>query len=141
MNCRRISYAIESIDEEPENDVIRFSAVARGDDDKWIGEVSVEYLLRDSKRVGAKVERSHVLPQLRRCGIGTKLYELAAQYLCSEGIRLKSDIDRSPPAESFWRKQLRKKRAACIKPSPLDGRCHYYQIKSCPVRSLKGVKF
>ena len=46
-------------------------------------------------------------------GIGTKLYEAAAQFAARQGCQLISDRDRSPFAEAFWRKQERKGRASC----------------------------
>lgn len=62
-----------------------------------------------------RVTESHVDPELRRRGFGTKLYEAAAHFACSEyGVPLASDTIRSRAAEHFWRKQLRKKRARCV---------------------------
>lgn len=62
-----------------------------------------------------------VVPEARRGGAGTALYEEALAVSCRSGARLVSDFARSPFAESFWRKQQKKKRATCIKRNPDGG--------------------
>jgi GNAT superfamily N-acetyltransferase len=56
-----------------------------------------------------------VKPEYRRCGIGTKLYERAMKIACEQGLRIASDELRSDMSEGFWKKQLEKKRAKCIR--------------------------
>lgn len=95
---------------------------------------------------------------VRRCGVGTRLYELAAKQACKRGVPLVSDVARSAYAEGFWAKQTAKGRARCVKPAaslskrppwvvdstsdddvPLIGRggCDHYEL-ACPVTSLAG---
>jgi hypothetical protein len=50
-----------------------------------------------------------------RKGQGTKLYEAAFTEACLEGKLLVSDSMRSRYAEAFWRKQVRKGRAYCLR--------------------------
>lgn len=54
---------------------------------------------------------------LRRKGLITRLYEVAAEDACHHGARLVSSIERSPFSEAFWRKQKRKGRARCLAPN------------------------
>lgn len=49
----------------------------------------------------------------KRAGVGTALYEVLAKVACKRGVPLFSDMTRSVFAESFWRKQARKRRAVC----------------------------
>ena len=91
-------------------------------------------------------------PNLRRCGLGTQLYTRAAQEVCKEGRNLMSDWARTPAAEAFWRKQMRKRRATCVpgrgsklayddeagfKHTGEHWPCVGYKLK-CPVTLLKG---
>jgi GNAT superfamily N-acetyltransferase len=56
-----------------------------------------------------------VLPQLQRCGLGTKLYEQAAQFACKAFKKpLHSSIERSAMSDRFWQKQVAKGRAVCV---------------------------
>ncbi len=58
-----------------------------------------------------------VLQSLQHCGIGTALYQEAAKTACGTfRLPLHSDRERSPEADGFWQKQLRKGRATCIAP-------------------------
>lgn len=78
----------------------------------------------------------------RRHGIGTQLYEKAAEVACEEfGLPLASDrsTSRSKMSEGFWKKQLKKKRARCIGESG-SKRC-YMAVLSCPAPvSLDGTR-
>ncbi len=95
-----------------------------------------------------------VSQKFRRCGIATKLYEMAAKYACDNNMQLKSGVARSAMADGFWAKQVQKGRATCAKAipkseaeyaerrsrtdnGPLVGRrgCDHY-VLSCPVTSL-----
>ncbi len=51
----------------------------------------------------------------RRCGYGTKLYEKMREIACDKGKKLASDAVRTEFAEGFWLKQVRKRRAQCIR--------------------------
>lgn len=95
----------------------------------------------------------------KRCGIGTRLYEMAARDACAKGIRLQSDRRRSAYSEKFWQKQVNKGRAVCIKPSELTnkdrkefsmkefdadafigrGGCDRYALVGCP-ETLQGQR-
>lgn len=55
--------------------------------------------------------------------LGTRLYEAANELACSERKPLVSDHERSPFAESFWRKQVSRGRAMCL---PEKGKGRYY---------------
>lgn len=46
-------------------------------------------------------------------GVGTRLYEAAAQFACGRGRQLSSDTKRSRFSEGFWAKQAKKGRATC----------------------------
>lgn len=98
------------------------------------------------------VSSINVLSQLRRCGIGTQLWTKLAQWTCTQKKSLISDRLRSAGAEMFWRKQVRKKRAVCVKgkggsrffPFPEESwnkpqtwPCEYFKL-NCPVTSLAG---
>lgn len=98
----------------------------------------------------------HVHKDYRRCGIGTKLYEMVAQGACDLGARLTSDQYRSEASEGFWAKQVKKGRARCIKSADPDwvsttdptftaprygrGNCDRYELIGCPISSLAGNK-
>lgn len=64
----------------------------------------------------AQVLQSNVLRPLLRQGIGTKLYEAAAEAACEQGLQLASSPKwmRSAHSSGFWDKQLRKGRAKDI---------------------------
>jgi hypothetical protein len=83
-----------------------FHAVVNG---KVVGEVTI-FATSDGKT--ATIESIAVGP--KKLGLGTKLYEAAAQWSCSRLRKpLASDEQRSAAADSFWKKQARKKRATC----------------------------
>jgi GNAT superfamily N-acetyltransferase len=106
------------------------------------GEIDVEFNLDNGVPVSAQIKWISVRSDMQRCGVGTKLYERAARLACADGLKLQSDTVRSSNAEAFWEKQVRKKRAVCLGPHPRRSRdCFQYRLKSCPVRSLRGVKF
>jgi GNAT superfamily N-acetyltransferase len=97
---------------------------------------------------------------VRRCGLGTKLYERAAVEACRSRRVLTSDITRSESSDGFWQKQVKKGRATC-KAIPAElthlktvarfsapgekiaGRsnCWFYKLKSCKVAAeLSGTR-
>jgi GNAT superfamily N-acetyltransferase len=102
------------------------------------------------------VDTVTVKPAVRRCGVGTRLYELAAKAACDRGHKLASDRMRSAASHAFWKKQLQKGRARCISAAdPVSaeqqardfpgktirygrGKCDRYELKSCSVSSLDG---
>lgn len=56
-----------------------------------------------------------VADELKRCGVGTKLYEQAAQFACKTFKEpLHSDFERSAMSNRFWQKQVAKGRATCV---------------------------
>ena len=65
------------------------------------------------------VRTMEVSSQLRRSGLGTRLYEQALKDSCRRGAPLESDSTRSPFAEAFWLKQQKKGRAVCIAPTAM----------------------
>lgn len=95
---------------------------------------------------------------LARCGLGTRLYETALREACQRGLRLTSDRTRSDASEGFWRKQVAKGRARCVRPggasrfifdletgeSEIDGTwdCTQYEmVETCPAKiDLSGVR-
>lgn len=87
----------------------------------------------ESGRIVMSVTNSIVKPSYRRRGIGTQLYERAAEVACRDfGLPLASDrhTSRSKFADAFWKKQVKKKRAVCIGDSG-GKRCRMYML-SCP---------
>lgn len=86
-----------------------------------------------------------VSAELQRCGLGTRLYEQAAQYACDALAEpLHSDITRSVMSDRFWQKQVTKGRAVCVRAArysvppvpdwmPTEGRsgCVRYRL-TCP---------
>lgn len=93
------------------------------------------------------VENVIVKDEYQRCGIGTKLYERAMQLACADGIQLASDEIRSDQSEGFWKKQLSKRRAKCIRGTGWrlpEGRwaCSRYVMReACPHKiDLSGLK-
>ena len=89
-----------------------------------------------------------------RSGVGTALYERAAQIAYERfGLPLRSDLDRSPEAQNFWEKQIRKRRARClfkttapVPPGPRDealpyrGGCVAYQLTYPPPKTLAAAR-
>jgi GNAT superfamily N-acetyltransferase len=86
-----------------------------------------------------------VEPVYQRCGVATRLYEIAARHACDNDAVLASDSTRSDEADSFWVKQVAKGRAQCVRlrdPASAQRlrktvqKCAYYALKSCPVETL-----
>ena len=94
---------------------------------------------RDDEQVVA-VSSVSINKSYRRRGLGTQMYERAAEVACdSFGLPLASDrsTSRSKYSEGFWKKQLRKKRALCVGDSG-SKRCHR-AVLTCPApASLAG---
>lgn len=102
----------------------------------------------------ATVDYIRVNREFERCGVGTKIYEKMLEIACATGMRFTSDISRTDASEGFWRKQVKKGRARCVKNGgpgdKLNERfdkvgfweCERYELKErCPVdRSLAGVR-
>jgi GNAT superfamily N-acetyltransferase len=59
---------------------------------------------------GWSVTEITVHKDMRRRGIGTRLWEAAMREACKRGGPFRSDVDRRGNADRFWEKQLRKKR-------------------------------
>lgn len=78
--------------------------------------------LREDVEGALRVGSLNISPAHHRGGVGTVLYELAAQLACKQGARFVSDHSRSEFAEAFWRKQESKGRAECFE----DGEGSYY---------------
>lgn len=112
-----------------------------------LGSVGHMYVGRkfESQPVLQRVNEIWVVPDLQRCGVGTRMYETAAREACRMRARLASDEIRSKAAHAFWLKQVRKGRAECARRAKQHGDlnrdgCAYYFITQCPVRSLSGAK-
>lgn len=85
-------------------------------------------------------------------GVGTRMYEAAAQVACASGQVLVSDDKRSRFSEGFWKKQAKKGRATCDASQPGtrlnddlsyrgNWRCHRYRLKPCPAPvALSGLR-
>lgn len=99
----------------------------------------------------AVVRKIHVDSDYRGRGYGARLWLAAAQAACADyGVPLASDDIRTPAAEAFWTKQVRKRRARCIdasgggKMDPETGAvktkggwtCRRYTLKCPAPRSL-----
>ncbi len=87
-----------------------------------------------------------VAEEYQRCGIGTKLYELAAKYTCNKNLSLYSDVLLSKFSHAFWTKQVKKGRAVCvmqqpyhISDDPIENCRRFKLIDSCP-KTLEGPK-
>lgn len=59
----------------------------------------------------ATISQIQVDPAMTRQGIGSSLYAKADEYARSKGLKLASDTQRSPTAESWWKKQVAAGRA------------------------------
>jgi GNAT superfamily N-acetyltransferase len=80
-----------------------------------------------------------VKPPYQRCGIATRMYEIAGKYACANGLQLASDVTRSDEADLFWQKQAAKGRARRYTKTA-DGETYArgdaYYVLSCPVETL-----
>lgn len=92
---------------------------------------------------GLQVSWIDVDPGIRRCGVATRLYEAMAKVACDAGGVLSSDAIRQPTTEAFWRKQVAKGRARCVRragssphPDYGLGGCETYALTRCPVETL-----
>lgn len=102
-------------------------------------------VVNSDKYAGHKVMNIQVDDDHQRCGIATRLYEIAARAACKAGDNLASDTIRSDAAQAFWTKQVKKGRAKCgRKTQPFydkgKGGCAYFILTKCPVRSLAGAE-
>ncbi len=121
------------------------------------GEIGSVEVFQYGDKVATAVGQIRVREELRRSGLGTKLYEAAARVACTEFNQpLSSDHKRSLPAQRFWEKQVKRKRAVCARKGrlaaedrdahparsvPNRGGCDYYRLKSCPAPvSLTGKR-
>jgi GNAT superfamily N-acetyltransferase len=97
-----------------------------------VGRVAAMEIETSQGRV-MQVRAARVVPGAQRKGVGTKLYERAAQIACRDfGAPLASDSDRTAAAEGFWRKQVTKRRARAVDD---------IYVLNCPVpKSLKGAR-
>lgn len=111
---------------------------------QYAGRIDAEIRGGDLQVMFAEIE-----PELRRCGVGTRLYETLMRIAQKKKLRLVSDSQRSDGAEAFWLKQVKKNRAECIddrgghKYTPGSGvepnvwPCRRFALKR-RVRSLRG---
>jgi GNAT superfamily N-acetyltransferase len=117
--------------------------------------VRAGYLMVDLHRPGiAEVASIDIGEDYRRCGFGTKLYEAAAAWACTQGREFRSDLIRTASSDGFWRKQAAKGRAVCAPATKAAwreatgeglvferGGCAYYTLTApCPTPSLAGLK-
>lgn len=82
---------------------------------------------------GPSVSHIHVREDLRRRRVATRLYEAASRIAChvwGEGLR--SGVARTANADAFWRKQVLRGRADCLK--RYERHCFQYQM-ACPAPS------
>jgi hypothetical protein len=93
--------------------------------------------------LGLQVSWIKVDDRLHRCGVATRLYAAMAKAACDAGGVLSSDVLRKPAAEAFWRKQVAKGRARCVRraggswhPDYGLGDCEMYALTKCPVETL-----
>ena len=95
-------------------------------DPKKVGAISIVPRYTHGREL-AQVLQVNVRPGHKRQGIGTKLYEAAAQVACDIGMPLASSPSwmRSPDSSGFWEKQAQKGRAQDIGDGVfvLDGNC------------------
>jgi GNAT superfamily N-acetyltransferase len=140
--CPRLTFRVtvegDDDDYSAESDYA-YSITARDPLRNWVGQIEVDLMYSDGELIQASVGLINVDRDLQRCGVGTRLYERAARIACKRGVKLRSDTSRSNKAEAFWRKQERKGRVVCEK-SYYGSGCEYYEIKKCPVKSLRGAR-
>lgn len=148
LSCKRITY--ETIRGESNSAVM---VIAR-DGDREVGRIAAGL---EFGRPPFSTAHVVVKPDVQRCGVGTRLYEIAAQGACDMGYKLASDSYRSSMSQGFWAKQMKKGRARCISTAdpviteqqerefPTDaearygrGGCDRYELVACPVGSLAG---
>lgn len=105
-----------------------------------VGVIAANYI---GDPIGLQVSWVKVDDRIRRCGVATRLYEAMAKLACDAGGVLSSDVLRKPAAEAFWRKQVAKGRARCVRragnsphPDYGLGGCETYALTRCPVETL-----
>jgi len=79
----------------------------------------------------------HIYVTRLRQRLGTKLYEAAGIEACRRGHPFMSDMERSPEADAFWRKQERLGRVE-RKTAMLMGQEVDYFLMWCPATSFNG---
>ena len=101
----------------------------------------------NGNRIGAIVVRQHrwiqgspfgvehIYANRLREGIGTRLYKAAADEACRRGSPFMSDMERSPEADGFWRKQEMKGRASKKTTMLVDTEVDFYLV-GCPAPPL-----
>lgn len=77
----------------------------------------------------------HIYATHLRQRIGTKLYEGAAVEACRRGHPFMSDMERSPEAEAFWKKQERLGRVERKTTVLVDSEVDYF-LMECPATSF-----
>lgn len=88
-------------------------------------EVAYLQLKKHEFKEALEVGYVQVDPEYREHRLGTKLYEMALKEACTLGYEVDSDTTRSAFAEAFWRKQVSKGRAECVKSDDLNGATVY----------------
>lgn len=118
------------------------------------GEIGMIQVFQYGDKKSTAVGKLRVRAELHRGGLGTKLYEAAAEAACREFRQpLSSDYKRSLSAQRFWEKQVKKGRAVCVRPASMGrddygappersiagrGRCAVYRLKKCPAPKTLG---
>jgi GNAT superfamily N-acetyltransferase len=135
--------------------VLRQTALARGEvritvtsPDGWAEYGAMHLVSRGRKYL--EIKSVLVSALLRRCGVGTRLYEAAAVLACDKRRVLRSDSRRTMYSQAFWEKQVRHGRAVCESPQPtpphsdprwptIRGGCLQYVLTApCPAPKLDG---
>lgn len=135
---RKLRFELESCPSAFKRPGFCIKAIDRKDD-AVVGEIAVrkQTWIDGMKNVWG-VE--HIYAKRLREGIGTQLYTKAAHEACKRGGSFISDMERSPEADAFWRKQATKGRATRVEAKLLDNTVDFYLI-GCPApSSLSGAR-
>lgn len=93
--------------------VLRFEA-SGSRVDAYEGDALVGRLELREHGEGLKITRARIEAKLKRCGLGTKLYDRAVSLATEQGKRIVSDSARTPSNDAFWRRMQKRGRAECI---------------------------
>ena len=105
-------------------------------DGRWVGGIDISFDFYNNQ---ANVTRIEVDPKWRRRGVGTALYQKAAEISARYGLYLVSDTSRSNEAEEFWSKQERKGRAT-FKEGDGPWPTGHYVLKEKPPKTLENPR-
>jgi GNAT superfamily N-acetyltransferase len=114
--------SLEDLEEAQGEKMISYKITPNVDDDTLLVQAYVDDAVIATAKADVfpehlEVSSINVDDNYRSQKVGTKIYEQLLKYACSTGKVLASDTLRSHFAEAFWRKQARKRRAKCVKPS------------------------